>query len=73
MLVEIFQTSSGGSSGQQQNDTSVDAMVERRRRRAVEKTESSSKVKRETDLKKPEKLQSDLVNSTIHLCIMIAL
>lgn len=73
MLVEIFQTSSGGSSGQQQNDTSLDAMVERRRRRAVEKTESSSKVKRETDPKKPEKLQSDLVNSTIHLCIMIAL
>ena len=73
MLVEIFQTSAGGSSGQQQNDTSVDAMVERRRRRAVEKTESSSKVKRETGPKKPEKLQSDLVNSTIHLCVMIAL
>lgn len=55
-----LKTSAGGSSGQQQNDTSVDAMVERRRRRAVEKTESSSKVKRETDPKKPEKLQSDL-------------
>ena len=67
MLVEIFQTSSGGSSGQQQNDTSVDAMVERQRRRAVEKTESSSKVKRETDPKKPEKLQSDLVNFLLYI------
>lgn len=67
MLVEIFQTSAGGSSGQQQNDTSVDAMVERRRRRAVEKTESSSKVKRETDPKKPEKLQSDLVNFLLYI------
>ncbi|PFX21368.1 Integrin alpha-6 [Stylophora pistillata] len=55
-----LETSAGGSSGQQQNDTSVDAMVERRRRRDVEDTESSSKVKRETEPTKPEKLQSDL-------------
>lgn len=51
---------------QQQNDTSVDAFVKKRRRREAEQDqeESSSKVKREAEPSKPEKLQTELVRKS---------
>ena len=58
-----LQTSLSGNSGQQQNDTSEDAGANKRRRREADdnQEESSTKVKREADPPKAEKLQTDLV------------
>lgn len=58
-----LQTSLSGNSGQQQNDTSEDAGGKKRRRREADdnEEESSTKVKREAEPPKAEKLQTDLV------------
>lgn len=65
LLYFLLQTSFSGSSGQQQNDTAEDVGAKKRRRREANENqeESSTKVKREAESNKPEKLQSDLVGS----------
>lgn len=59
----LLQTSSSGSSGQEQNETSNDATAKKRRRREADdnQKESSTKVKREAEPAKAEKLQTELV------------